>query len=522
MRKTYLAVKKYIKTHPKTDIWVLVIGLAIFAAIALANATRASIWFDEAFSAYIAQFSYWDILRYTANDVHPPVYYWALKTWSYLFGTTDLALRSLSIFFGAGVITAMFFLTRKLFGRAIAWTSLLFLILSPMLIRYSDEARMYTLAALIVVAATYVMLRAIETKSRKRWVGYGLLVALGMWTHYFTAFVWLAHWAWRATQTWRKGDGFKLWWRRFFTKDWVVAHVVAVATFFPWLVVMTLQLGGVQATGFWIGPVSIDTPANYLGNYFYYLEHYEVQGWLAFGMIALLGLVVILLPKVYKRLNSKEKRSFLLIASLSWVPPILLFLTSLPPLRPSFVERYLLPAIVFLSVFLAIVLIVGTRRWKALFRAIPIVIVVVMMIFGITKVFYYGNFNKNTMYHIFTKQVVEGIQSKAKPGEPIIAQTPWVFYEAIPYTTFENPIYYLEESLDGEYGSLTMLADQDRHKIKDLAAFEKEHPVIWYLGQNSEGDMNPPRAHWQKGQTVQITDEITGKTIFRAAEFRVN
>src|SRR6218665_1653730 len=110
MKKIINSVSTYIKNHPKTDLAILFVGLAVFLTITIINAPRASIWFDEAFSVYIAQFNFWDIARYTASDVHPPLYYWLLKIWSSLFGTTELAYRSLSILFGAATTVIAFFL----------------------------------------------------------------------------------------------------------------------------------------------------------------------------------------------------------------------------------------------------------------------------------------------------------------------------------------------------------------------------------------------------------------------------
>lgn len=78
--KTLLSLKRFVSLHPRVDWLVLLVGLGVFAWIALANISAASIWFDEAFSAYITQFSFLDIARYTATDVHPPLYYWALKS----------------------------------------------------------------------------------------------------------------------------------------------------------------------------------------------------------------------------------------------------------------------------------------------------------------------------------------------------------------------------------------------------------------------------------------------------------
>lgn len=520
MKKAFTSLVQYCKRHPKVDFVVLGVALAIFLAITLINAPRASIWFDEAFSAYIAQFSFWDIARYTAADVHPPFYYWLLKIWSSLFGTTELAYRSLSIFFGAAAMTLAFFLSRKLFGRKVAWLAVYFIMLSPMFIRYSDEARMYTLSTLIVLGATYVMLKAEETKRRKYWVWYGVLVSLGMWTHYFTALAWLAHWAWHASQTWRKGMKLKEFMPKLFSKNWVVTYAIAVGLFLPWLPFMALQLGVVQGNGFWIGPVSADTPTNYLTNYFYYLEHGETQGWLALVLLFVAIIVSIAAVLTYKTLGAPAKRAFMLIVSLAWVPPALLFLASLPPLRPSFVERYLIPSILVLSIFLAVVLIVGTRKWRPFWRALPVALITGMMIFGIVNVYKYGNFNKNTAIHTLTRQTVEAIHAASPNGAAIIAASPWSFYEAVPYSTDKYPVYFIDKSSDYIYGSLEMLKDNDMHKIKDLAAFEKEHPTFWYLGYVDSGELKAYDSSWKPLQAVGIQDSITGKTSFKATEYK--
>lgn len=522
MKKQIKSFTTFIKKNPRVDFVLLGLALAFFLAITLLNAPRASIWFDEAFSAYIAQFSFWDIARFTAADVHPPFYYWLLKVWSTLFGTTELAYRSLSILFGAGAAVMAFVLSRKFFGRGVAALTLAFTAASPMLIRYSDEARMYALAAFIVMLATYVMVRALETGKKKLWVWYGVLVSLGMWTHYFTALAWLAHWAWRATQVWRKNMKFKDFVRAFFSKEWLRTYTLAVALFVPWLPFMAMQLGVVQGGGFWIGPVGVDTPANYFTNYFYYLEHGQVQSWLALAMLIVVLVAAIATPRAYKTLGKKEKQAFLLIASLTWVPPVLLFFASLPPLRSSFVERYLVPSLVALSIYLAVVLIAGTKRWRLQWRVIPSLLIVAMMVLGITKVYYYGNYNKNSNVHIMTRQVVEAVIATSPKGVPIIANSPWTFYESIPYATEDHPIYFIDEATDYKYGSLDMLKYTDHNKIKNLEEFKKQNPVIWYLAYANEDDVPPYEDSWELIETVSVTDNITGKTVYKASKYRVS
>lgn len=522
MKKLFATPIAYIKKHPKIDILIVALGLAVFLTATLLNAPRASIWFDEAFSAYLIRFNFWDIAQYTAADVHPPFYYWLLKVWATLFGTTELALRSLSIAFGAATTVVTFFLTRKLFGRRVALVSLLFLVLSPMLIRYSDEARMYTLAALIVMSATYVLVKAEETKKKSLWVWYGVLVSLGMWTHYFTALAWLAHWVWRATKVWRKGNSAKEFWKKFFTRNWIAVHALAIGLFIPWLPFMAYQLIVVQSAGFWIGPVSANTPSNYLSSFFYYQEGGQAQGWWALIIIAIVGLVIALLPRVYKALPTEQRQSFVLFASLAWVPPALLIFASLPPLQSSFVDRYLVPSIVALSVFLAVVLVVGSRNWKPVWRTIPVAIVVGMMIFGISNVYYFGNYNKNTSMHILSRQVINEVHKAAPEGAVIIADSPWTFYETIPYATEKYPVYFTNQNTEYKYGSLKMLADNDQFKIKDIDAFQKQNPVVWFIGTNESGDIKAYGSNWQKGQTVSVYDHITGKTLFKATEYTLS
>lgn len=521
MKHSIKKISEFIRQRPKTDLIILAVTLAIFLTITLVNAPRAAIWFDEAFSVYIAQFSFWDIARYTAADVHPPVYYWLLKIWSSLFGTTELAYRSLSVLFGAATIVVSFLLTRKLFGRQAAWLTALFLSLSPMLIRYSDEARMYTIAALIVMGATYLLVRAKETNSRKLWAGYGILVSIGMWTNYFTALVWIAHWVWWAMQKWTKENTFAQNLKATFSKEWFLSYVLAVVLFAPWLVVMVRQLGVAQS-GFWIGPVGVDTVNNYFTNMFYYLEHGQVQSWLALGMILVLTALLAAVPKAYRQFKDSERQSFWLIGLIAWLPPVLLFLLSLPPLSSSFIERYFVPSIVAATIFAAVVVVAGTRAWKTVWRSSLVIAMVAMMIFGVTNVYKYGNYNKNSSMSIQTREAVRAAQDASKPGVPIVASSPWTFYEAIPYATDEHPVYFIEEDTVYEFGSLEMLKDNDRHKIKDLAAFEAQHPIIWYIGTSDAETITSSRSHWTPLRTVGPVDEFTGKVRFKATEYRIN
>lgn len=521
MKNNILRVYQRFTSWRGSDWVVLGLGLVLLGILTLPTLGKSSIWFDEAFSAYISHFSFWEIAKYTAADVHPPLYYWALKTWEMVFGTSDIAIRSLSVFFAAFAAVFSFLLVRRLFGRRAAAVSLLFLVISPMVIRYSQEARMYMMVAAITMAATYVLTFAINSRRRRPWIVYAILVAAGMWTHYFTAVVWVAHWAWRFAVVRQTGVRGKELAKKFFSKTWIWAHVGAIALFAAWLPFMVYQLGGIQGGGFWIGPVGVNTPANYITNLFYYQEHGNVQGWLAAILIVVVSCLVVLIARTYRSLPKLGRQKYLLLIIMSLVPVGLLFLTSLPPLRSSFVERYLMPSYVSAALLIGVTVVYGLAKSKLRWRIGFVILLVVIFAIGISNVYYYGNYNKNSNTEIRTKQLIQAIDAKAKPGEPIIANSPWIFYEAIPYSTNDHPIYFIDADTQYIYGSLDMLKDNDAHKIKDVPAFLAQHPKVWYIGVTTDTNVVSDRTTgWEPLQTVSTYSPIEKISKYRGTEYQ--
>ena len=60
-------------------------------------------WRDEAFSWAIASRGA-RILPLTARDFNPPLYYLLLFAWMQVFGSSEIAMRSLSVLFFAGTL----------------------------------------------------------------------------------------------------------------------------------------------------------------------------------------------------------------------------------------------------------------------------------------------------------------------------------------------------------------------------------------------------------------------------------
>lgn len=516
---TRITNKKH--TIGRTDIVALIVGISIFASISLATIANSSIWFDEAFSAYIIRFDFLEIWQFTSVDVHPPLYYWLLKLWSLLFGTTDIALRSMSVLFAGVSIVFGYLLLHRTLGRKVALYGLLAMVLSPILVRYSQEMRMYTLVLAIALAATYVLIRAVESGRRRLWVVYGVLVSLGMWTHYFAAIVWLAHWVWRALSV-AKGAKRrpKKYMAAFFTKDWLVAHAVAIGLFVPWLPYLVKQLSIVQAFGFWIPPVSPVTLTNFFTNTVFYLDQGGLTPWLTLGFVVLVAISIWLSIRGYKTLKKSQRATYWLLVALAFVPPTLLLLASMPPLQSSFVDRYLVTSSVAISILLGFVLWFSTQHKKKIVTVVTHVLIIGASIIGILNVYHYGNHNKTTNESSGAKQIMRQIAATSTVGDPVIAASMWMYYDAVFYASDSHSVWFVDTG-SYEYGSLEMLRTRDYGKITDKQSFLDSHNTFWYVARSGESMPNPPFDNLKQLQILTQPDPFTGKPAYTAIRFQV-
>src|SRR5688572_20559441 len=91
------------QSNPK--IWLIPIFI-LGGLLRFYHNTAVALWHDEAFSALYLRYSWGEMMHRIGLDVHPPLYYWVLRIWSYVFGSSLLSLRSLSILFGILTIYA--------------------------------------------------------------------------------------------------------------------------------------------------------------------------------------------------------------------------------------------------------------------------------------------------------------------------------------------------------------------------------------------------------------------------------
>lgn len=182
--------------------------LALLALILFAFALRVyrlgaqSLWYDEAVTAQVASRGIAELTRWTAGDIQPPLYYYAVAGWIRVAGHSEWALRYPSAFFGVLGVPLLWALARRLFGagRAGHWAGLVAALLAtilPAYVYYAQEARMYTQLVFLGSLAGYALLRAGQARGRRRslgwWLAFVLAAAATLYTHYFGLFLLLAY-----------------------------------------------------------------------------------------------------------------------------------------------------------------------------------------------------------------------------------------------------------------------------------------------------------------------------------------
>jgi uncharacterized membrane protein len=149
-------------------------GLSL--AIRLGSGWLDSLWYDEAFTAWLAQLPLDRMMLAVAGDVHPPL--WYLIEWATvrILGTSELALRAPAALASALAGIELYRLVQRLAGEQPARLAAILFTFAPAQLYYGQEARMYAALALFVLSGYRA---AIEGQNLRA----SMLLTLTMYTH---------------------------------------------------------------------------------------------------------------------------------------------------------------------------------------------------------------------------------------------------------------------------------------------------------------------------------------------------
>ncbi|EPJ96525.1 MULTISPECIES: glycosyltransferase family 39 protein [Pseudomonas] len=344
-------------------------GSALATVVLLALCVRfyeitiPTIWFDEAFSVLLARHEPWQIWSITARDVHPPLYYFFLHYWMVVFGDGVLAVRSLSAVADVGTVLLGIKLMSLVATRRATWIAALLLALLPISVRYSQEARMYTLLSFWLMGATVALVYWIKDPENKNFpIYYICLMTAAFYTHYFAALGVLVHWFY--------------WWTGrcsvFQTAlprgAWMLANGAILGLLAPWAFYSTRYLLGNRGIE-WIPAITVEGVFSLFWQ-FIMLNGRWAQSVYLYPLPLMLGICAISISfwrGTAYRFNALLGGCFL-------VPIFAVALVSL--FVPVFVPRYLLLSAIGLSLVIAVCLDSWERRSCVVMMALIFIVLV--------------------------------------------------------------------------------------------------------------------------------------------------
>ena len=225
---------------PKRRTWsllALLIGPAVFAGLGTWGLYRQGAYgSDESATRWAATLPLGKLFHVLAHvDAVHGLYYLTIHAWV-VFGRGPIALRLPSLIAAiltTGIITE---LGRRLTGGLdVGIIAGLLYAINPTVMFYAQTARSYSIVSLVVASATLAFVRALEAgregaSSRvqmRRWVGYGLLIALGGWLNEMALLAVVAH----------AGTLVVTGYSRRVRLQWLAASAAAIATVVPLFVI---------------------------------------------------------------------------------------------------------------------------------------------------------------------------------------------------------------------------------------------------------------------------------------------
>ena len=313
----------------------------------------------------------------TEDPQHPPLYYVLASYWARSVGHSITAMRLLPALLSLLAFPCAYWLCQELLVLSHAcrtemqcasppifaeigmgWMMVGLVAVSPFHLLYAQEAREYSLWSVTALLATATLLRAVRINTASSWLIYALSLTASLYTFLFSIWIATAHGIYvfaiakfRFNRT---------------IAAYLLATLLAVVTFFPWLWVTVQNLSQIQAVTNWttdnrsLGSLILSW-ANMLGRLFYDRGISVVDRAVQVGIILLIGVAF------YHLCRHTTKSVWLLIVSLSVVPILVLIL---PDLilggARSTSPRYIIPALC--GVQLAVAHLLTTKlcniRWR--------------------------------------------------------------------------------------------------------------------------------------------------------------
>jgi uncharacterized membrane protein len=421
-----------------------------------------SIWLDEAYSVQSAKLNLFQI--YFLHDNTPPLYHAILHWWIQLFGISEFSLRLPSAILGVFSVFIMYKIGSLLFDVEAGRLSSFLLTISLFHIRYSQEARAYSLSALLTLVSMYYFIKVLKKMSNQNLIGYVISSLLLLYSHIYGLFVIIAQNIYYFSVSFLSMEG-----KQGNFRKWILIQCLLIGLFAPWIGILVTQIQYVLNNGFWTTKPGVRTVL-----YSFYTYSSDSSK-LLFVFIALTILSATFFEKRRGNLNWKsffgslegyqwtvrllntDQICFLLVWLMT--PIILPFIISLFS-QPIYLTKYTIVASV------AFFLLVAKGLSNIHNRYIKSFIIIIISAFSLMQApSYYTEINKEQW-----RDVAKYVDTNFHKGDLIIIEAP---YCAIPFN------YYSSSAIiRNEYDSQASDKDVDVDSLgKSVAHYDR----VWLV-----------------------------------------
>ena len=402
-----------LKFTNRTDIiWTIVLCAVMIASVLIMWTLCADegIDYDESYSFKSARdYTQLGIVQKMIDDrdTDVPLYYCALRVWIQLFGGIGHRFLAARLFSVAGAVASMLlglFAVRRLWGNR---TALYFMIatgLAPAMLHVSVNIRMYSWTNFLVTASAVAAFCIVQNPRRRGlWVMLCALTVTALFSHYFTAFAYLAIYLYLLAALFRHEK--KEIWKGF------VCGIVSLTPLIVWMVV----------SGFFhfVQTDSETVKMKKLGirELIQYLFQVEMRFWMYIGLTLVIAALVGGVFFMKKREYRSEKGFALTCVSAIYVIYLLALLLS-SFASHFFTARHIMHATGMM--WLGIAIILPRISWRVYLSGLT----VLLSICYANYLDEYEQAYRDTPYLEDTKIFIE---SKMQPGDIVIYSSPKMY-----------------------------------------------------------------------------------------------
>ncbi len=439
MYETEMAEMTFIKNKYNLMFTML---FAIVTASFIALIFNNNVWYDEAHSLAMVPHSFGDIGRITAGDNHPPMYYWGLKIFTAIFGRNLIAAKIFSIIPMCLTMLVGYISVSKLTDKLTGLMFSAFFVLLPVYTIYSVQLRMYSWAAFCVFTCGLFAYKACTENRLKDWIICTVCGVCGGYLHYFSLLsVGVIF-----------GFLFAACIRKKMMKRWWIFAIIAVIAYTPWLTSFIATLKYKIENDYWIAPITPGTVLYYFTIWFKcdpVTPAYLVGTALAF-VLAVIGVI---------RCRNSGVRLGVILGVGVFVMTVVLGIAASAAVRPVFIERYALPALPFIPLFIA----VGIR---SLDKKAICVAVSLFYIAG-----YAINYPQDFKFEYGEPDAETGEYINSKDFDAMICYVDSHIYGVIAYYAPDIPVYRPRVSPGSPFENIHPLSEFNENECKRVALF---------------------------------------------------